>query len=800
MKTIHIIQTQHANDLKKQLLSDHKALINTEVLPFDVAFNLKYNKHETMLIAYRRINNLDLAALHHSANNPLNIEDYLRFIRELKLYALTPEHLPTATALEIDNKKIITALFDLIPDPVVSENVSYHAYNHFLSHAETHFLNHHKIEINSFNTVKPNTKYQKTLNIRHEFESVLQEIITQDYSEATFIVPSLSDRYPLIESIMNRYGFNVKLQNRHPLLVKKKFISLLQFLREPNQKHLIDALENHAFGFSKNMDLIYLIKTFDLNHNHLPALSSQNKDIQLIITRSLEDYESLQGLLTSITWEIPFKEAVVQAYDILRNVNRDDISSLQNYIEEYLTLYDDETAHLFLFHYEKTSSQALQIDHFSFYDLNDFSIEVQDHVYAIDMNSKNFPAVSSNTGVLDDSYRTQVSGYPSLEERTQHTLINKNTFLGSSKNLTLSYAYTNYEGKGQEPSFELFGSEDVIPIAPVGQRTTPYHMDMKLHKNLVAALIMENGKFSTSISALETYQKDPLLFFTRYVLKYYELEYPTFGPLHLGNINHDAIEHHLSGVDRNNNLWDDFPASTRLEMIKIRNEFSMEQNYRFIDESIKSTKFKPSYFEHSFAGSDLFKGFQIGGKVDRIDTYGDFFLIYDYKSSPTSLSSRKIQNGEQLQLLTYGFILERILGMDMAGVYYYGLRSQNMLYNTNKYTRGAGITPESTEYEFDWVKKRQYMGILFEQIGHLFDYSIFHQRLAQDRKNPEVIKLSRQPYNKETTFQVLKDVYQRFHDSLSNGIFEPYLVRQALRPEFIIDLQKSLKEEDDHAI
>lgn len=796
MKTVHIIQSQHAEQLKKHLLLESQGLVNVEVLSFDVAFGLDQNAHELMLQALQIIKSLNLEALGESALHPMNIENFLSFIKELKLYGITPTNLPSQSALEKDNKLIIEALYDLVSTPRVDNTINYIAYDHFLKHEQKLFMQTHQIPIHAFPSVNPTIKHQKTLNIRHEFESVLQEVLSQKLDSATFIIPSLNERIPLIESILQRYEMPFQLQDRTPLLVSKKFIKLLQYLQDPNQETLIEALTHHCFGLRRNLDLIYLIELFQLGNVLPETLVSQNKDIQIIIERSQEDYTLLLNTLNSLDPKEAFDELVVQTYNLLKKLNNDNLSTLQNYIETNLHHYDNSTASLFIYHYEKIGATTQSHGPFIFYDLNDFSIKPEDHVYAIDMNSKNFPSISPNTGVLDDAYRGKITSYPSLEDRTQHTLKNKNTFLRSSKNLTLSYAYTNYEGKGQEPSYELFGQENVIPIAPVAQKMSDHKDQLSLGRGFVEALLMSNGRFHTSISALETYQKDPILFFMRYGLKYYELEYPTFGPLHLGNINHDAIEYKLQNKEHPKNLWNDFPSSIRLKMIQARNDALMLQNFHFISESLEASNLKPEFFEYQFEPNTLFDGFQVGGKIDRIDMHDNQFIIYDYKSSPTSLAPRSIQNGEQLQLLTYGFILEQVLNKQMLGVYYYGLRSQNILENNYQFSRRLGITEVDPTSEVDWIKKRQYKGLLFDDINDQFNQAIYHQRLTEDKKNPGIIKLSRKPFNKETTLSVLKNVYKRYYDCLSSGQFDSFLVKQALRPDYIIDLQSDLPKED----
>lgn len=802
MKTLHIINSNHSLSLKEHLLQDSNALIHTEVLPFDIAFKMDQNSQELLVQAYDIIQTLDLEVLKESALNPTNIESYLRFIKEMHLYGISTNHLPLNTLLQQDNKKIIQHLMSLVKSPVLESGTMYVAYDHYLSHSEKYFLEANHIPIQKHSPVQPHKTYHKTLNIRHEIEAALQDVITKKLTHASFVVPSLKERIPLIESIFKRYGFNLNLSDNTPLINRKKFISLLNLITQPSIDHLINTLENHALGGFLNQDIIYLIQMMDLSMPLPREIHSSNQDIQNIIDGCRADYNLLIDQLDEITFGGSFEERVKNTYQSL-STNQNNLNLLRKFIEENLHLYDDSTSHLFIYQLEKVESLTIENEHFKFYDLNDFSFNNEAHVYALDMSSKNYPALGPNTGVLDDAYRNQVTGYPSLQVRTAHALECKATFIHRSEHLWLSYAYTNYEGKGQEPSFELFGNATSIPIAPVEQILKKERHELILSKAHVHHLLMDQGRINASITALEQYQKDPLLFLIERGFKYRKPEYPSFGPMELGNINHNDIESYLSSKEMNMDAWYHFPKSLRMKMIQYRNKDIMDFSKTLINQSIEISALKPKYFEYSFKNATLFNHFVINGKIDRIDQNEDYFIIYDYKSSETRLVNKSIQNGEQLQLLTYALIYNELRKENnedlnqLLGVFYFSLRPKNISFSNYKYTRGKGLEKLEKNVMADIIKERSYKGYFFDDITDLFEEEGYHQSIVRSasKKDFGTIKLRGTPYNVQTTQRVLEGVYDRIYRSISQGDFEYYKVRKNLRPTQYFSLTKDYDEQ-----
>ena len=80
-----------------------------------------------------------------------------------------------------------------------------------------------------------------------------------------------------------------------------------------------------------------------------------------------------------------------------------------------------------------------------------------------------------------------------------------------------------------------------------------------------------------------------------------------------------------------------------------------------------NSDFKPTHFEHKL-DVPLFDGrVKLHGKVDRIDTFGDYYRIIDYKTGSVKGDDKLLFNGTKLQLYLYP---NAIKDKTLAGTYY----------------------------------------------------------------------------------------------------------------------------------
>ena len=94
-----------------------------------------------------------------------------------------------------------------------------------------------------------------------------------------------------------------------------------------------------------------------------------------------------------------------------------------------------------------------------------------------------------------------------------------------------------------------------------------------------------------------------------------------------------------------------------LEMVK---KINYEQKY---------SNFIAKYLEKNF--SINIDGVPLNGVVDRIDIAEDYFRVVDYKSGNVSKSLKEVYMGTELQLLIYLIAIEKLLGLKIAGGFYF---------------------------------------------------------------------------------------------------------------------------------
>ena len=780
MKTVHIIQSAHSNTVKKRILGSKNILTNVEVLSFKVAFNTHYERTEIMVASYNAIESLNLKLLKDTALNSKTIKSALSMLESLNLLGISLSALPMDSPLDQEIALILQALDPLLPKPTLDEDTHYVAYDHFLSIEQKNFLNRHNIEIQSLDTdSEQNIRYFKTLNFRHELEGAFQDILNAKVETASFVIPNLKNHIPLIETVLKRYGKDIQLEDRSFLLLKKQFTALLKFATTPSIKHLKNCLDTNAFNIKDQDSLIFLLDHFNCELPLPETLKSSHKDVSVILEACFDSYTLLKEVVIELqTGSLHDKIIFIYTYLTQKSV---DVSPMKSFIEKNLHLFELKHMELLLSSLNNLQINTSQNSPFKFYDLNDFDMNLQENVYALNLSAKNYPGVNANTGIFDESYLKRITNYPSLQSRTTHTISNKACFLRRASNLTLSYSFSNYEGKGQEPSYaiETFAKKKAS-VWPIQQIQSVKVSKPKLSTLLSQALFLEDGLIKSNISALQIYTSDPMKFFMNSGLRLREPELPQFDARSLGVINHSIVENLNTPEFEPVNLWQQFPSNDpRINMIRTRNLYYMEENVRILKESLSATVLQPQYEEMRFNNSRLFNHYDITGVIDRVDLNDTHFMVVDYKSSAQSLNERRLKSGEQLQLLTYAYIMEQKLNKKLLAVYYYSFNTANTSIKNYDYSKSVGVKDLSPNPEFEYLKKKRYSGWLFDHVDDLFYTNAYHGGIIE--KKVGRLAPFHGPRNKDTVKILLQAVYDDIYKSILAGNFDKYDVLDAIQ-------------------
>lgn len=212
-------------------------------------------------------------------------------------------------------------------------------------------------------------------------------------------------------------------------------------------------------------------------------------------------------------------------------------------------------------------------------------------------------------------------------------------------------------------------------------------------------LYFVDGK--TSVSQLEKYFACPYLFFATYGLRLKENKSAKMSSLDIGLIIHRVAELFVKNIDSYSGLKTDEFESSVLKLLKQaieENNISSDRNttmlkmlrgeavrlcgYLLYEHQNSGFKTMKNGTEYSFFGENAIKiplqngqTIKIEGKIDRIDSFGDYIRIIDYKTGGVSSELSSVYFGKKVQLVSYLSAVNALTGKKVAGLFYLPIHS-----------------------------------------------------------------------------------------------------------------------------
>ncbi len=208
----------------------------------------------------------------------------------------------------------------------------------------------------------------------------------------------------------------------------------------------------------------------------------------------------------------------------------------------------------------------------------------------------------------------------------------------------------------------------------------------------------------TSVSQLTQFFQCPYKFFIKYGLNVNPREVAQLKSNDLGTILHDVMEHYVAMVDVDESdkqttqkANDCFDEAMRNDFYRaLKNDPQMQgilsqlraeaiRMCKVVKKQLANSKFTNVKTELSFDGEnapmvqiDYGKGkFNLNGKIDRIDGYGEHMIVIDYKSGATAsdYTEESLYDGQKLQLLVYLRAAQDCYNLRPAGFYYFNMHN-----------------------------------------------------------------------------------------------------------------------------
>lgn len=199
-------------------------------------------------------------------------------------------------------------------------------------------------------------------------------------------------------------------------------------------------------------------------------------------------------------------------------------------------------------------------------------------------------------------------------------------------------------------------------------------------------------KNTVSVSQIERYFACPYLHFAQYGLRLKEREVFGLKSVDFGNFLHKVAEEFV------NVLIDDKFEYSKEKTEKLINNLAkaqfMDNSYTVekskvnslvkealimcerIQTQISLSEFKPQAVEEKFVSKTAFEGLKLIGKIDRVDAWQNFIVIYDYKTGKSDFSFKDVFYGNKIQSLIYLSMLENINKVSGVGAFYIPIKSK----------------------------------------------------------------------------------------------------------------------------
>ncbi len=236
-------------------------------------------------------------------------------------------------------------------------------------------------------------------------------------------------------------------------------------------------------------------------------------------------------------------------------------------------------------------------------------------------------------------------------------------------------------------------SKDKLPKKWVGTIKSLIKTTFPTEKRLEKIENFENVKKITKISAsqLETFFACPFRYFVNYVLRISPREDVQPTRAQFGTLQHAVVQKFFTDFDdvrkvdekqidkflKNNLLAEAKKVYDEKVLQPVFVKFLRNESKIIIKNAINEQKF--SDFRPVFAEKKIGLPFDdafLDGRVDRVDTFGDFFRVIDYKTGHTGTLKTELFYGKKLQLFLYAAAIEKELNKKCAGVYYFNCQTK----------------------------------------------------------------------------------------------------------------------------
>ncbi|MBE6128281.1 MAG: hypothetical protein E7185_03295 [Erysipelotrichaceae bacterium] len=669
----------------------------------------------------------------------------------------------------------------------------------------------------------PVQKRRHALSVRQEIEAVAQDICRQK-KPCLVVLCSPDVQMPLVKQVFCRYNIPVSFVNEDCFSrVPDAFYSAVDFMLHKDAAHLLNVFVSGLLEPCEGRLLSYLRQT--MTKTEAPGISRRYEEILQRIhsreedsvakNRELETFRRLDKEAAEYFLRIDAplqkmlqvqdaKEILQTAYDILSSSplmeNDTDFAAgmkIRTLLSDLLPDIRSNEDAMFIaevilsLHVSGTSSLS------EFCTVTDLRhpLASRQITYVLGCCGRDYPGFKAMNGLFDEDYVRQIPAFPSLAEREEAWRLQMQWLRESAKETVYwSYATNDYEGRQLVPAFELdsleAGEDLRWPLQTASQSRFRHHL---LAEDTARALFTredESGPYVRgSVSSIEAWFNCPYRFFIASGLYVRKEQIPAVDAAHIGTIQHAVMENGMLAAGENYAEWltDEnidaliSPYFEALEVIephqadlihlsKQRMLRSLRRSVDFLKEYEACTTFRPYRPEHHFDNIPVSGHVRLNGTIDRINTdeANHLLEIIDYKSSAKNLTVSKVQEGLQLQMLSYMMTaLQLMKEYEAGGAYYFSMKEESI--SAGKDLPAASVERRKfTLRETDFSDEEALFSDLVRDSRKLQGWALTDRTDAIDRDGNHVAGL-KTVYDMTAVEDCLHVLYDYFYEKLLSG-------------------------------
>lgn len=655
----------------------------------------------------------------------------------------------------------------------------------------------------TLDTPKQNTRFMRGLNRSMELHGVCQELVRTKQNEAVIVLADYPTDIASAVHILRQYHLSAR-----PLVAWQKdpaaqrMSVLLQWMANPCLNTLKQVLLLNVWGLSDPGALIRYLTLFpgdaeDLKQplGGLGSLASyaliEAQDKQMIQTLTETAERVRKQMLPYLSIPDTLTEQILRAYEQIRGVDK---VALGQFLSSYLSLFSHhpQGRALLMDQLATMMCPPSEMGGILLCDATHIPVHPEVPCYIIGAEEGIFPNYPAMGGLVDEGYLAKIPGYPSVADRLSCVDVQLETLLGHYRAVTYSYALSDFSGKHHESAYFIerirkqqaqhFSSWSLLFAK---EKQLPPH---RLSPEMAQQLFVRDGVLRGSISAFETYRKNPYKYFLHYGLGLREPFSLALDARMAGTLLHAYLEKAMRQqpliVPSQADLFVDVErqlAASRMRFPERSGYFrvlawdlsmTLHQTMAFLKALSQHFGVKFLVSEHSFQHEPVANDprFALNGKIDRIDASDEGLVILDYKSSRMELKRSEFQSGLKLQLLTYAMMAQREYQQPILGAYYIPMIRPKLSLPEWQYDGKQVIQMTEAQYQQQWIKARQLKGWTFTDEA-LVDVPTYMQG-AKARKDGAISYRKEVRYDFSLLCDALNLLYAQIRDDLLAGIID----------------------------